>query len=72
MAVVCLSVCPLELLPLQWYWTQLKAAAGVRLEPPKGPTLLFVAISLESARVYFGGLKGQRVQSSKMLIRVNI
>ena len=51
---------------------QPKDAAGVQPKPPEGPTLLFVAISSELAGFYFGGFKGQRVQSSKMLVRVNI
>lgn len=69
LAAVCLSVCPQELLPPRM---QPKDAAGVQLKPPEGPTLLLVAISSELSGVYFGGFKGQRVQSSKMLIRVNI
>lgn len=42
------------------------------VKPTGGPTLPFVAIPLESAQVHFGGFKGQRVQSSKMPVRLNI
>lgn len=72
LATIHLSVCPQELPPLRWCWMQPNDAAGVQLKPPEGQTLLFVAISSELAGFYFGGFKGQRVQSSQMLVRVNI